>query len=102
MKKLFLALILVLMAVPAFARDVHVNGYTRKDGTYVAPHYRSAADNTVTNNYSYQGNANPYTGNVGHNNYKHDTTSPYYTGPASQGNSGHSNSLYEDDTSDHR
>lgn len=26
----------------AFAGDVHVRGYFRKDGTYVAPHVRSA------------------------------------------------------------
>jgi septal ring factor EnvC (AmiA/AmiB activator) len=27
---------------PARGKDVHVNGYTRKDGTYVRPHDRSA------------------------------------------------------------
>ena len=33
------------------ANDVHVRGYTRRDGTYVAPHVRSAPDSTRTNNY---------------------------------------------------
>jgi hypothetical protein len=48
----------------------YVNGYTRKDGTYVQPHYRSAPDNNRYNNYSTQGNVNPYTGQSG-------TASPY-------------------------
>ena len=50
--------------------QVHVNGYTRRDGTYVAPHWRSAPDSTPMNNYSTQGNYNPYTGQAG-------TVNPY-------------------------
>jgi hypothetical protein len=34
---------------------VSVKGYTRKDGTYVQPHTRSALDRNPTNNYSFQG-----------------------------------------------
>lgn len=51
----------------AFAKGgaVHVNGYTRKDGTYVAPHYRSAPNSTKADNWSTQGNVNPYTGKEG-------------------------------------
>jgi hypothetical protein len=45
----------------AFA-DQYVNGYYRKDGTYVQPHYRSDRDGNPYNNYSYLGNTNPYTG----------------------------------------
>jgi hypothetical protein len=45
---LFLALI---FSFAAFARDVNVRGYTRRDGTYVAPHVRSSPDSTRTNNY---------------------------------------------------
>lgn len=41
---------------------VHVNGYYRKNGTYVAPHYRSDPDGIKSNNWSYPGNTNPYTG----------------------------------------
>lgn len=44
---------------------VHVNGYTRKDGTYVAPHYRSAPNSTKADNWSTKGNVNPYTGKPG-------------------------------------
>ena len=67
MKKLIIAVTVLLLSAQAFARDVHVDGYTRSNGTYVQPHYRSAPDNTPTNNYSYDGNVNPYTGEIGHN-----------------------------------
>jgi hypothetical protein len=43
-------------------RGVSVRGYTRKDGTYVRPHTRSAPDGNPYNNYSFPGNYNPNTG----------------------------------------
>lgn len=46
------------------AEAVYVRGYYRSNGTYVAPHYRSAPDGIPYNNYSYPGNTNPYTGEV--------------------------------------
>lgn len=49
----------------SYSQPVHVNGYTKTDGTYVQPHYRTQADDTRTNNYSTQGNVNPYTGTEG-------------------------------------
>jgi hypothetical protein len=52
--------------------DTYVNGYVRKDGTYVQPHYRTDPDSTKLNNYSTQGNVNPYTGQAG-------TVDPYAT-----------------------
>lgn len=55
MKIVLTALILATMSTSAFAaRVVNVNGYTRSNGTYVAPHVRTAPDNTVTNNFSYR------------------------------------------------
>jgi len=45
--------------------SVSVKGYTRKDGTYVQPHYRSAPDGNFNNNWSTKGNVNPYTGKEG-------------------------------------
>jgi hypothetical protein len=39
--------------------DVGVKGYTRKDGTYVAPHTRSAPDSSPYNNHGMPGNYNP-------------------------------------------
>jgi len=62
-----------LVSASAFARDVYVNGYVRNNGTYVQPYVRTAPDNTVYNNYSYQGNINPYNGNVGTNSYIYKT-----------------------------
>jgi len=54
---------LALAVIPAVASaDVYVRGYTRSDGTYVQPHYRSNPDGIKSNNWSYPGNTNPYTG----------------------------------------
>ena len=49
----------------AIAEDTYVRGYYRKDGTYVAPHYRSAPDRSYNNNWSTSPNVNPYTGKRG-------------------------------------
>ena len=84
------AALAALVATTALASaDEYVHGYTRRDGTYVQPYYRSSPDGTVTNNYSFEGNVNPYTGKVGTNHYEHDETSPYYQGPDSNGRIGH-------------
>ena len=45
--------------------SVSVKGHTRKDGTYVQPHKRSARDSSKINNWSTKGNVNPYTGKRG-------------------------------------
>lgn len=63
MKKLLV--IALLMAAASASAQVHVNGYTKKDGTYVAPHQRTAPNNTNLDNYSTKGNVNPYTGQPG-------------------------------------
>lgn len=47
------------------SNDVYVNGYYRKDGTYVQGHYRSRPNGYKDDNYSYRGNVNPYTGKMG-------------------------------------
>ena len=47
---------------------VAVRGYIKSNGTYVAPHYRSAPDGNVYNNWSTVGNVNPYTGEEGKKN----------------------------------
>lgn len=59
----------VLASLPAFADD-WVRGYNRRDGTFVQPHFRSERDGNPFNNYSTQGNTNPYTGQMG-------TVNPY-------------------------
>lgn len=69
MKKLLSTLLavsfLVIFAVSAFAGDVWVKPYFRKDGTYVQPYYRSRPDGNPWNNYSSKGNINPHTGKKG-------------------------------------
>lgn len=63
--KIALALFLGLVSLSAVA-DQFVNGYVRKDGTYVQPHWRSNSNSTKADNYSTSGNTNPYTGAQGH------------------------------------
>jgi len=56
----------LLFAGGALAQDSHyVNGYTRSDGTYVAPHMQTNPNATRNDNWSTQGNVNPYTGQEG-------------------------------------
>jgi hypothetical protein len=65
MKKLaFILVLLLLFAVPggAILADSWVNGYTKKNGTYVSGYWRSSPDGNPYNNWSYPGNTNPYTG----------------------------------------
>lgn len=63
MKKILM--LCMLIAAGAANAQVHVNAYTKKDGTYVQAHQRTAPDHTTANNYSTQGNVNPYTGQAG-------------------------------------
>jgi hypothetical protein len=45
--------------------DVHVHGYTKRDGTVVKPYTRTHENSTQRDNFSAKGNVNPYTGKVG-------------------------------------
>ena len=67
-KRIIILTILVLtilsLFVSAVYADVWVNGYTRKNGTHVQGYWRSSPDSDPTNNFSYPGNVNPYTGKV--------------------------------------
>lgn len=68
MKKLIITImLLVAITSPAFARKStsHVRGHFTKKGTYVQPYYKTAPDQSTYNNWSTQGNMNPYTGKVG-------------------------------------
>jgi hypothetical protein len=47
------------------ASDVHVHGYTKKNGTVVKPYTRTHENGTQRDNFSTKGNVNPYTGKVG-------------------------------------
>lgn len=47
--------------------DFHeVRGYTKKDGTYVPPHFRTNPNSTMRDNWSSSGNFNPFTGKKGY------------------------------------
>lgn len=63
MKKLLI--LLALLSTTATA-DTYVNPHFRKDGTFVQGHMRSSPDSSTYNNYSSQGNTNPYTGSQGY------------------------------------
>ena len=58
---LFVVLFCVAQTNP---NHVYVNGYYR-EGTYIAPHYRTTPNSTVNDNFSTVGNTNPYTGEDG-------------------------------------
>lgn len=47
----FLTTAVLLSGSIGLAADVHVRGYTRSDGTRVAPHVRSAPNGTRADNY---------------------------------------------------
>ena len=63
--KRFLSLVLLLVCISSAFADTYVNGYYKRDGTYVNGYNRSSPDPTNWNNYSTQGNSNPYTGSEG-------------------------------------
>lgn len=47
------------------ASDVHVHGYTKKNGTVLKPYTRSNGNSTQRDNFSTKGNVDPYTGKKG-------------------------------------
>ena len=66
--------VVVALAVAGGAMaDTYVQGYTKSNGTYVQPHMRSSPNSIKMDNYSSQGNANPYTGQRG---YERNELSP--------------------------
>jgi hypothetical protein len=75
MKALLLAAIVLLPSVAT--ADSYVSGYVRRDGTYVQPHMRSEPNNIKFDNYSSQGNFNPYTGQQGYRQNEFSTPQPY-------------------------
>jgi len=95
--KVILFILFLFAAFSSFGRgsaghsgSVHVNGYVRHDGTLIQSHFRTAPDGTKLNNWSHEGNINPYTGkvgtntdvspNYGKNGYYSSSVHPYYGG----------------------
>jgi len=77
---LTLALI-VLAPLAAWAGETYVDGYYRKDGTYIAPHWRSTPDSSYNNNWSTWPNINPHTGQQGTREPKVYDVNPSYQTP---------------------
>lgn len=65
--KNIIVLVLFLASSSVFA-DVFVNGYFKRNGIYVQPHFRSSPDISTFNNYNSWGNINPYSGKWGSSN----------------------------------
>lgn len=71
MKKIAAAALLAASLAPAFAQGQHwVQPYVTRNGTYVQGHMQTNPDGNLMNNWSTQGNMNPYTGQMG-------TVNPY-------------------------
>lgn len=83
-------LVIAMLVAPSLslANDIYHQGYIRADGTYVAPHYQTAPDNNRHNNYSTQGNINPYNGQRG-------TVNPYQQQQIQQPYSNQNNSYWQ-------
>lgn len=93
LKKLLFFLSVILISTISYADD-YVKGYYRSDGTYVGGYYRSSPNGSVTDNYTYKGNTNPYTGTQGSDYYRNSPSSQYY------GTSGTTTPVYTYDPSD--
>lgn len=78
--KTLIAVILFALTASAVFADTFVRGYTRKDGTYVQPHYRSSPNSQRWDNYSSQGNTNPYTGQRGYQRHEYSNPPAYNSG----------------------
>lgn len=80
----FMAVVVAGLGLVAFAAEAsaqnHVNGYVRRDGTYVAPHMRSAPDSSYNNNWSTSPNVNPYTGQTGTHAPTYNDRAPSHNG----------------------
>lgn len=80
MKKILLLFAFILWAQTAMAANSgFVRGYYKpSSGTYVAPSYRTKANDTRLDNFSTKGNTNPYSGVKG---YKPAYKTPSYKAP---------------------
>jgi hypothetical protein len=70
-KRIALVLAFGLTATPVLAQGVHVDPYTRRDGTRVEEHWRSAPNSATYDNWSVRPNINPH-------NYEPGTRSPTF------------------------
>lgn len=71
-------LALLLISIVTFSHAKNVRGYTKSNGTHVSSYHAKSPDSTVRNNYSYKGNANPYTQKAGTDYDRGSKSSEYY------------------------
>lgn len=81
MKRALVLVIALALSAPA-AAQVSVRGYTTRNGTYVAPHYRTTPNRSIYDNYSTRPNVNPYTGQTGTVNPYSSYSAPTYRAPS--------------------
>ncbi len=79
---IMVVLVVVLATTLMADAAVRVRGYTRSNGTYVQPHYRSNPDGNFNNNWSTYPNVNPYTGSMGTRLTPSNSGSYYYQMPS--------------------
>ena len=64
MRNIAIATCLWCLAFASFANE-YVNGYFKRNGTYVEGHFKTSSNVTNHDNYSTQNNVNPYTDTTG-------------------------------------
>jgi len=75
MKKSFISIAFFFFFFSVTFAQSWVDGYYKKDGTYVPGHFKSNSNNTTLDNYSTKGNINPFTGEKGYKDpYKTSTS----------------------------
>lgn len=97
MKRLICTLIVIfifLFSSISFAKDVYVRGYTKSNGTYVHGYHRSSPNQYKYDNYSSQGNTNPYTGQKGYQRNEYSSPPSYNKSYNSSPSFNNSNSLF--------
>lgn len=76
---ILIAFITIFSFATLFAQsNVYVNGYYKKNGTYIQPHFKTAPNSSMFDNYSTKGNFNPYTGKPGWIDPYSKVSSSYY------------------------
>jgi hypothetical protein len=81
MKLTIAAAILAVLSASALAQNSHyVQPHVTRNGTFVPGHMQTNPDSSRLNNWSTQGNVNPYTGQSGSVN-PWNTPAPAYTPP---------------------
>ena len=89
MKYIICFILLIFCASNSFSQKVrYQKGYTKSNGSYVQPHFKTQPNKTNRDNYSTKPNINPYNGKSGSkaqdyspNAYNYGKGKPIYKGP---------------------